>query len=469
MWANTEFKVGLFVLTCLGIVAAMSFQINNDPTMARKGKRYFAYLPNANGIVKKSTVKMAGIPVGIIHDIVLDDGKAKLLLIIKGDLRLSDDAVLEVRPNGILGDKYVEITQGTPDRPELADNSQIMKTVDQSSFDVVIKQVGKIAADLGDVTAALKGATTGNGSTETPLGRIIKNVESLTADLKDITGENKDRITETLAHLHNISKTIDQFVNDESDDGFKTNFRKMAKSLGKVDHILTNVDEITGKINQGKGTIGKLINDEQTVEELNHAIAGINGMLDTANKFQLELDYHSELIAGGSFVKSFVGVIIQPGPDRYYLVQVIDDPKGSYDQTTTSTVTNGGAAQTQVTGAVYNNRLKFSAEFAKIFYDLTVRAGIIQNSGGFGADYTFFNKKLRFSTEVFGFGRPEGVDVRAYARYKFYSAFYVTAGGDDLMNKGVGNLDGTGAAGFIGAGLDFTDDDLKLLLAKAPL
>ena len=342
MWATTEFKVGLFVLACLGIVAAMSFQVNNDPTVTRKGKHYFAFLPNANGIVNKSTVKMAGIPIGIIHDIVLDEGRAKVILVIKGDLRLSTDSVLEIKPNGILGDKYIEITSGSPDKPELPDYGQILTTVDQSSFDVMIKQVGKIASDLSDVTAALKGATTGNGTTETPLGRIIKNVESLTADLKDITGENKDRISETLAHLHNITKTIDQFVNDESDDGFKNNWKKMAKSLGKVDHILSNVDEITGKINQGKGTIGKLINDEQTVEELNHAIAGINGMLDTANKFQLELDYHSELLGGGSFVKSYVGVIIQPGPDRYYLVQVIDDPKGAYDQTTTSTVTNGG-------------------------------------------------------------------------------------------------------------------------------
>ena len=98
-----------------------------------------------------------------------------------------------------------------------------------------------------------------------------------------------------------------------------------------------------------------------------------------------------------------------------------------------------------------------------------MRAGIIQSTGGFGVDYNFFNKKLTFSSEVFGFGRPEGVDVRVYARYKFYSAFYVIAGGDDLLNKGNGNLDGTSAAGFIGAGLDFTDDDLKLLLSKAPL
>ena len=77
--------------------------------------------------------------------------------------------------------------------------------------------------------------------------------------------------------------------------------------------------------------------------------------------------------------------------------------------------------------------------------------------------------RLKLSVEAFNFSRQEGVDVRAFARYKFYSIFYAVVGGDDILNQGNNQFSGTKATGFIGAGLDFTNDDLKLLLTKAPL
>lgn len=467
MWSTAEFKVGLFVLVCIGIIAAMSFQVNQDPTVGGRGKRYVAYLPNASGLVKNSTVKMAGIPIGVIKDILLEDGKAKLLLNIKTNVRVAKDASLEIKPNGILGDKYIDLSPGSPESPLLEEGGRIYTVVDKGSFDALLSQLGKIAGDIGIVAENIKKATTGDGDDNSPVGRIIHNVEDLTADIRDITGDNKEKVNEIIDHVHKIAKTIDGFVNDESDDGFKTNWKKMAKSLGRVDSILKNVDEITGKVNSGKGTIGKLVNDETTVEEINHAVAGVNQLLDTANRFQITVDAHSELLGGGNYIKTYAGVRIQPAPDRYYLVNVISDPKGYFDSTTSSSTTGGGLPVISSTSNVYHQRITFDAQFAKSFYDLTIRAGVFQNSGGFAADYNFLKRKLRISAEAFNFVRPEGVDLRVYARYKLFSVFYLMGGGDDILNTGSNtNVDGTSAAGFFGAGLDFTDDDLKLLFSK---
>ncbi|MDZ4675880.1 MAG: MlaD family protein [Oligoflexia bacterium] len=469
MLNSAEFKVGLFVLVCVGLIAAMSFQVNRDPSILGKGKMYDALLISASGLVKSSNVKMAGIPVGVIKDIVLEDGKARVIMTLRGDLKITKSGTLEIKPNGILGDKYLEITTGNPSDEVIPEGGRVLIVYDKGGFDAVLNQVSKIASDVSEVTNNLKNATTGDGDATSPIGRILLNIEDVTADLRDITGGKKDKIGETIDSIHRISQNIDEFVGDDSEDGFKHNWKKMAKSLGKVDSILSNVDEITGKVNSGKGTIGKLINDETTVEELNHAIAGVNNMLDTANKFQVSVDYHSEYMGGGgSFVKSYIGINIQPGPDRYYLVQVVDDPKGNYERVDQLQTTNNGAPTATTTKTSYHNKLKLSAQFAKNFYDMTLRAGLIENSAGAGMDYSFLNRKLKFSAEAFAFGRPEGVDLRVFAKYKFYSVFYAIIGGDDILNTKGNVLSGTGASGFIGAGLDFTNDDLKLLLTKVP-
>ncbi len=467
MMSSAEFKVGLFVIACIVIIVVMSLKVNVDPSVSGRTQRYALLLPSANGIVKNSNVKMAGIPVGIIDDIVLDGAQARLDLKVQAGLKLTKSASAEIKPNGILGDKYVEINPGNPNDELLTEGSVIPKFTDSSGFDAVLNKVGKIAEDVGAMTAALKAATTGEGDDNSPLGRILHNVEDLTADLKDVSGDKKDKLESTIDHIDHITASLDEFINDDSDDGFKKNFKKMSKSLARVDDILKNVDEVSAKINHGEGTIGKLINDDTTVESLNHAIEGVNGFIDAGNKFQVSVDYNSEVMSN-SMVKSYIGLNIQPGPDRYYSLHVVDDPKGSYYSGTTQQTVNGVPSTTTYQN-VYQHQFKFSAEFAKNFYNLTVRAGVLESQGGVGLDYSFFNKRLRASVEAFNFSRnPEGPYLRAFVKYKLYSIFYAMAGGDDILNTKGNPLTGTGASGFIGAGLDFTNDDLKLLLTKVP-
>jgi phospholipid/cholesterol/gamma-HCH transport system substrate-binding protein len=105
------------------------------------------------------------------------------------------------------------------------------------------------------------------------------------------------------------------------------------------------------------------------------------------------------------------------------------------------------------------DRVKFNALFAKNFYDFTLKGGVMENSGGVGADYHLFKRRLRLSVDAFDF---TALNLRAWARYTVYSGVYLTAGGEDILSK-------TGrASGFVGAGIYITNDDLKLLLSKSP-
>ncbi|MBK9294627.1 MAG: MCE family protein [Oligoflexia bacterium] len=463
MFNSTEFKVGTFVLGCIVVIILMSLKVNVDPSVAGRTQRYNLILPDANGLIKNANVKMAGIPVGIIEDIELEEGKAKVKLKLQAGIKVTKSASVEVKPNGMLGDKYIELYPGDPKDEVLAEGSAINNFRDSGSFDAVIDKVGKIANDFSDITAALKKATVGDGDENSPIGRILLNIEDVTADLKNISEEKRDKLKETVDNLHALTESLSEFMADDSENGFKKNWKKAADSLGRVESILRNVDEVAQKINKGEGTIGKLVNDETTVEELNSAIHGVNSMLDTAGRIELALDYHSEVMSGAQ-TKSYVGVNVHTSPDRTYLLTLVDDPKGSYERI--DTAVSGSTTSSTSTQNVYKNKFKFSAQFAQSFYNFTIRAGMIESSGGLGLDLNFLNKRLSFSAEAFNFGRTEGAYVRAYARYKFYSVFYAMAGGDDILNTRGNTLTGSVASGFIGAGLDFTNDDLKLFLTK---
>jgi phospholipid/cholesterol/gamma-HCH transport system substrate-binding protein len=451
-----EFKVGALVLTVASLIAYMSVQVSDNPSFLGRGKRAHFLLTDAAGLVKNSQVKTAGIPVGTIKDISLQDGKARVDLSLKSDVPLTVSAVVKIRSQGILGDKYVDIDPGSPTDPPLEDGGEIKTVMDKGSLDSVIQQVGDIAGSLKDVAKNLKEAVSEDGSRKHVLGRIILNIEKLTADLAEVMGRNKGKINEIVDQVHGITSTLDEILNDPTDKGFKARWKV---ALDRIDSSLKNIDEITTKINNGEGTIGKLISDEATAEKVESAIDGINDFVGGAATLQTGLDFKADYLANIGKTKTSVGIRLQPGLDRYYFLGIVDDPAGVVEVQDTET-TSGGATTEKTEKFTYHNKLKFNAWFAKNFYDFTVRGGLIENSGGVGFDYVLYRNKIKLSLEAFEFSE---LNLRAQVQYNLWKGIYLTGGVQDMLNRG------KKYSNYLGAGLLLTNDDLKLLMTKLPL
>ncbi len=451
-----EFKVGALVVVIGGLIAFMSMQVSDDPSFMGRSKKAWFLLPNASGLIKGSAVRSAGIPVGVIKDIRLQDGQARLDITIKSDIGVTRSASVEIKANGILGDKYIEVNPGMSSDPELEDGGQILNVKKGGGLDDVMTQVSDIAGSLKEVAKNLNEATAQDGTEAHILGRIVKNVEKLTASIAQMTDENKDQVREIVTQVNSITKTINDLVNDESEHGFKTTWKN---SMVRIDNSLKNIEDITGKINRGEGTIGKLVSDEKMAEEVSAAVEGIGGMIDTANRVTTAIDFNGYYLDNVGYTKSAVGIQIQPGLDRYYYLGLITDPAGVVDKTNTKTITSGGQTEFDEI-KTYKSKTKFTAFFAKNFYDFTLRGGLIEDTGGVGLDFkTLPNRRLTASVEAYDFSTMQ---LRANLSYKFKYGLYVMAGYNDILNK----KDVQSA--YAGAGFFLTNDDLKLLLTRSP-
>jgi len=458
-WRSIEFKVGTFVVGVGGLIAIMSMRVSDDPNFMRRTHDAWFLLPNAGGLVKKSTVRSAGIPIGLIKDIRLHNGKARIEISVNNDVVLTKSAAIEVRAQGILGDSHVEVYPGSPTDPVLADGAEIQNIKDGGSLDKLVGEVTEVTGSLKEVAKSLKEAVSNDGTSKHILGRIVTNIERLTSDLSEITTDNKEKIGEIVDEVHGISSTLNELINDETDEGFRKQWKRAMASLGRLDKTVQNVEEITGKINRGEGTIGKLVNDETTVEELNTAMAGISSMVDSASRTQTGVDFHAEHLTNIKATRSYIGLTIQPGLDRYYQLAIVDDPSGVTDTTHTKITNPDGSTRDEVTTKnTLLNKTKLTAIFAKNFYDFTIKGGLIENTGGFGIDYEFWKKKVKLSLEAFNFGN---LNLRTSAHYKIYSGFYLIGGMTDMLDKN--SMRST----YLGAGLYLTNDDLKFLLSRS--
>ena len=436
MWNTPEWKVGILVIGVSALIGVMSLRVAEGPGLFNNGQKYHFTMDDAGGVVKGSAVKMAGIKVGTVDDIVLKDGKAQIELSIDKGVPITTSAKAELRTDGILGDKHVEIVPGSLQDPKLADGSELPSSGSGGGLDKMVGQISELMTNLNKATK--------EGDNSTMLGRIVINIEKITHDLSELTGENKAKVGEIVDNLKELTGNLKDHIN--------------AETLARVDNAIKNVEEITDKINKGEGTIGRLINDDQTVEELNAAITNVNRFLGGMDKMELSIDFHSEYMTSVDMTKSYLGLKIQPGIDRYYLIQLVDDPRGVSRTNRVETTPLGGSKSTTDETTIYYNKVKFTGLFAKNFYDFTIKGGLIEDTGGFGIDYHMLDRQLMFSTEFFNF---RDLYIRTFLRYNFMKGFYAIAGGDNLLGA-----DEKKASAFIGAGVFITNDDLKVLATK---
>ncbi len=442
---SPEFKVGMLVILVSSLIGGLSLKVADNPTIYPSLREHHFDVENASGLIKNSAVKMAGIKVGFIKDIQLVKGKARVFLSFYEDVPLTAASLVEIRADGILGDKHVEILPGpiTGTSQPLESGRSIPNSPNQASLGQMIKNINKVVIPLERVILRLEEFTIKDEDDTHLIGRIAANIEDFTNDLAEISGKNRERINNILLRTQSLMADLDNLVNDK----LSTNVLRSVQ----------NVEEITDKINSGDGTIGRLINDKETVEGLNEAIEGINGFLSDIKSLETSIDFHTEHLMNMDSSKTYVSARLTPGLDRYYEIGLVDDAKGLTRTHITEQTPLDGTTSEIKTVKTFKDRVKLTALFAKNFHNFTVKGGILESSGGLGLDYYLGRRNWRFSVEAFDF---DNLYVRSFVRYNFFKGAYVIGGADHLLDIGG---DGREGSFFLGAGIFLTNDDLKLL------
>ncbi|MFH1060877.1 MAG: MlaD family protein [Pseudomonadota bacterium] len=495
---STEAKVGVFVLVALALLTYMTLRLGKFQFGEPEGYRVWGVFDTATGLKKNAPVEMAGIQIGTVDRIELDQGQARITLRIHPDVKLAADSAAYIRTRGVLGDKYVAVEAGSPAAPPLQNGEQITKARVPTDLDQVMARVGNIADDLKDITSSLKVSIASPQSQQNiseslhnlkdltatlkvvvadnqeRLSRVVENLDRFTGDMSQITGQNKQALNETIQNFQVVSaqlsrtivgltSVVEKIDKGQGSIGALVNERKTVEDLNST---LASLKQISQKIDQGKGSIGKLVNDDTTVTKIDEALTGINDYLTRGDAWRVYVDYRGEYLFGESSLRSTLNLRLQPKADKFYLIGIVDDPVGKRsEKTTTTTVHENGTSyqRTVKQTTVDRDELKWNAQIGKRFYDVTARAGLLASRGGFGLDYHMLNDRLKLTFEAYDFRTDANPHLKVAADYSFWKYFYVTTGMDDFISQD------DQATFFLGGGVTFFDDDLKFLLTSAPV
>src|SRR5438093_12770114 len=235
MTNTLETRLGIFFAVAL-VVAVVILELIGAADFFKSGYQVNAIFKNAQELKKGDLVKLAGVEIGRVESIDLTNSLAQVTMKIKGRYRIKTDAKAAIKFTGLMGQNFVSVDGGSPNAPliESGRPPQTLETTEQPDLSAIMGKLNDVASGVEELTKSFS----------------PEKFSSLLGPLNDFMKQN----------TNNLST------------------------------ILYNTRLVSDQIAQGKGTVGKLINDDAlyntalaTVTSLQLAAGDAKGLITDAH------------------------------------------------------------------------------------------------------------------------------------------------------------------------------------------
>jgi phospholipid/cholesterol/gamma-HCH transport system substrate-binding protein len=489
----------------------------------------FAKFLDASGLPKGTKVVVAGLPKGEVIGLEIEGRYAKVTIKVDDEITVWTSASIIKKARSLLGDNYLEIDPGEEikqapdgtrqtytrlgppcptyrsDDPRKSDAcrrivnvieattpDQLLHRMEQTlpNVDRVLESVRDLSEDvrrivngpLQSVATRVDGLVQREAGTVADIieraDRSMARIEQITTDLRAITKGADPKIDRILRNLDDASAEAKDLVATAKSELTQTGDAIRGK-LDKLDGVINHTESISKKIDEDKGTLGKLVNDPAIADNVEQITDDAKGFLGTLFGLKAYVGLRSEYNYNAGLLRHYISVELHTRPDKFYLVELEKGPRGAYpDVTLTFDPTvdpNHWVRRTTI-----EDKIRFTFQFAKRFSWLTLRYGIKESTGGIGADadVNWFEHDLRLSVDAFDASFDQYPRIKLAMAFEVFRHIYVLGGVDELLNEPneLQIVKGSSAVPiqfdtlrygrdyFLGGMLRFNDEDLSALL-----
>ncbi len=500
----------------------------------RDSYELIAKFRDAAGLPEGSKVVIAGLPKGQVTDLAVEGRYARITFRINDQIAVYGSAIVIKKASSLLGEHYLEIDPGEPVKqmpdgttkefqklgpdcptyndpdekkaepckliPNVIESTtpdQLLHRIEQSvpNVDRALASVYDLSEDvrrlvngpLKNVAGRIDGLVQKEADTVERIieraDRTIAKVEAIADDVRRITRNADPQLKNILKNLDDASAEAKDLVTTAKKELENTG-KSLRGKLDKIDGVIDNTRSITKKVDDGTGTIGKLVNDPEIADNVEAITDDARGFLGTLFGLKAYVGLRSEWNFGARLARSYVTVELHTRPDKYYLIELEKGPRGDYPVVTLNfdpTVDPNN----WIRKTVIEDKIRFTFQFAKRFGWATLRYGVKESTGGVGFDAngTWLNRNLGLSVDVFDATFDQLPRLKITAAMELFRHVYVLGGVDELLNNPdtLSIVKGTDPSGvpiqfdtfrfgrdyFAGAMLRFNDEDLAALLTVA--
>lgn len=271
-------RVGLLVLIAIIVAVAGVLLIGGQNQLFTSKNEYFILFNNVGGLNPGNPVQLNGVDVGRVKRVVLptdpevEDIRVDITVESRYAARVRENSQATIKTLGLLGDKYIELTSGSPQAPPIPDGGQI-STAPTTSIDELLSSGENMMDNVIAISFSLRNILAGMERGEGILGRLIADTPEADSLIQSVRG--------TVEAMERIADKV------ESGDGPLPRLLNDRDLALRVDRSLSRLENVLAKVDEGEGALPKLLNDpetadqvDQTLAELQDAAAGLSAFVE---------------------------------------------------------------------------------------------------------------------------------------------------------------------------------------------
>jgi len=301
-----QLRVGVFILVALGVFIVLIYLFGTQAGLFERHYRLVAEFSNIGGLLEGATVRLAGVPVGRVSEIRLPEtgaGRVQLELAVSQRVRdrIRQDSVARIETRGLLGDKLIEISLGSPETRPLQEGERV-QTEEPPDPQQLLAQGAALLQNLHGAAEQL-GQALGTFAESGAIEEVAGAARSLRALATEVergqgllhrliydeqggrlltAGEAFLREAQTAAsRLGRIAREI-----EEGKGPLHALIYGEGAALARLDQLLATTQRLLARVERGEGTLGLLLQSEEAARSVRRFLAAAEVLASTVERAQ---------------------------------------------------------------------------------------------------------------------------------------------------------------------------------------
>ncbi len=377
-----------------------------------KGKRYplIAKFTTSAGMYTSAPVRLAGVKIGIVDEIYLEHRKAVVRMMIENKYKLLEDARVVISTIGFIGEKYVEIVykdEFKTENPQYIPPGGEIQVVEPFNLESITAKFDKIYENTLKITDSINDIISDKDSKESLRASFI-NLKSISERLASLLDEN-GKVSRGLDHLDHLVLEMDQVFADDK----KGLLGDLKSTSEKIDRVAADLTKISDNLRQGKGTAGKLLQDEELYKKIDDSVSSVQAMIKDLEKKKKSLD----------------GITFNYAIHFDYFTRL----KKARSALGMDIATNNFLIMTGVNEDPVNGNPRFTALGGKRIAMFSVSAGLVESDLGASLRLNMWNSRLHLDVYAYRFTRERNPLLKTMLRFSLSKNMNIQAGYYDLL------------------------------------
>jgi phospholipid/cholesterol/gamma-HCH transport system substrate-binding protein len=239
-----EQKIGVFFIGGL-VLLFIAIELTLGLGLFRARYPLYASFHDVQGLDGGADVLLAGIKAGRVAGMRIENREVVVRMMIDGSFEVKKDSVARLDFRALSGERFVSISLGSPTAPA-AHAGDTIEGETPASFADVVDRMGAVAENVSALAESLQA-----------------NSERLLANLADLIEQNRDALGDTAQHLASITGKLDQGTGTLglllNDPGL---YERVSGTMGDVQQSVRDLGAVAHNLSEGKSTLGKLVTED---------------------------------------------------------------------------------------------------------------------------------------------------------------------------------------------------------------